>query len=97
MRLRALRPHRGGDGRLRHEGTAFLSCRFDRARLFDVSWSGCKLTGSQFTGATLRPMTSMESDWSYASFRGVDLSGADLSGQKLIEADLTDADLRGPT
>jgi uncharacterized protein YjbI with pentapeptide repeats len=78
----------------RHEGTAFLTCRFDRAKLFDVSWTGCKLTGSQFPGATLRPMTSVESDWSYASLRGVDLSGADLSGQKLTEADLTDTDLR---
>ena len=36
----------------RHEGTAFLSCRFDRAKLFDVVWDGCKLTGSQFPGAT---------------------------------------------
>ena len=78
----------------RHEGTAFLSCRFDRAKLFDVSWTGCKLTGSQFPGATMRPLTSVESDWSYASLRGVDLSGADFSGQKLTEADLTDTDLR---
>ena len=77
-----------------HEGTAFLSCRFDRARLFGVSWTGCKLTGSQFVGATLRPMTSVDSDWSYASLRGVDLSGLDLSGQRLREADLTDTDLR---
>jgi uncharacterized protein YjbI with pentapeptide repeats len=30
----------------RHTGSAFLSCRFDRARLFDVTWTGCKLTGS---------------------------------------------------
>ena len=78
----------------RHEGTAFLSCRFDRAKLFDVSWTGCKLTGSQFPGATLRPMTSVESDWSYTSLRGADLSGLDLSGQKLTEADLGEADLR---
>jgi uncharacterized protein YjbI with pentapeptide repeats len=77
-----------------HEGSAFLSCRFDRARLFDVSWTGCKLTGSQFPGATLRPMSSVECDWSYTSLRGVDLSGLDLSGQKLTEADLTDTDLR---
>jgi uncharacterized protein YjbI with pentapeptide repeats len=34
-------------GGARHLGTAFLSCRFDRARLFDVTWDGCKLTGSQ--------------------------------------------------
>ena len=42
-------------GGARHHGSAFLSCRFDRARLFDVVWEGCKLTGSQFPGAELRP------------------------------------------
>jgi uncharacterized protein YjbI with pentapeptide repeats len=78
----------------RHEGSAFLSCRFDRAKLFDVTWTACKLTGSQFPGATLRPMTTTESDWSYTSLRGADLSGLDLSGLRLSEADLTDADLR---
>ena len=45
-------------GGARHLGTAFLSCRFDRAKLFDVVWEGCKLTGSQFPGAAVRPMTS---------------------------------------
>ena len=79
----------------RHEGTAFLSCRFDRAKLFGTAWSGCKLTGSQFPGATVRPMTSVECDWSYVALRGADLSGTDLSGQRLAEADLTDADLTG--
>jgi uncharacterized protein YjbI with pentapeptide repeats len=78
----------------RHEGTAFLSCRFDRAKLFDVVWDACKLTGSHFPGATLRPMTATECDWSYTSLRGVDLSGVDLTGQRLREADLTDTDLR---
>ncbi len=78
----------------RHRGTAFLSCRFDRARLMDVVWDGCKLTGSHFPGATLRPLTSTDSDWSWTSLRGVDLSGSDLSGQRFREADLTDADLR---
>ena len=38
-------------GGSRHLGSAFLSCRFDRAWLFDVTWDGCKLTGSQFPGA----------------------------------------------
>ena len=61
-------------GGSRHLGTAFLSCRFDRARLFDVRWEGCKLTGSQFPGAELRPMTSSGSDWSWTSLRGADLS-----------------------
>jgi uncharacterized protein YjbI with pentapeptide repeats len=81
-------------GGARHLRSAFLSCRFDRARLIDVTWDGCKLTGSQFPGAQLRPMTSTECDWSYAALRGADLSGLDLSGQRFREADLTDADLR---
>ena len=63
-------------GGARHLGSAFLSCRFDRARLFDVVWEGCKLTGSQFPGADVRPMTSTGSDWSYTSLRGADLVGA---------------------
>ena len=78
----------------RHRGTAFLSCRFDRARLFNAVWEGCKLTGSHFPGAQLRPMTSTECDWSYTSLRAADLSGLDLSGQRFREADFTDADLR---
>jgi uncharacterized protein YjbI with pentapeptide repeats len=78
----------------RHTGSAFLSCRFDRARLFDSVWTGCKLTGSQFPGAVVRPLTTTDSDWSWTSLRGADLSGTDLSGQKLRECDLTDADLR---
>ena len=81
-------------GGARHHGSAFLSCRFDRARLFDVLWEGCKLTGSQFPGADVRPMTTTGSDWSYTSLRAADLSGLDLSGQRFREADLTDADLR---
>ena len=68
-----------------HEGSAFLSCRFDRATLFDVTWTSCKLTGSQFPGATLRSMATTESDWSYTSLRGADLSGLDLSGLRLAE------------
>jgi uncharacterized protein YjbI with pentapeptide repeats len=81
-------------GGSRHEGTAFLSCRFDRARLFDARFEGCKLTGSQFPGAAMRPLTSTDCDWSWTSLRGVDLAGSDLSGQRFREADLTDADLR---
>ena len=62
--------------------------------VFDVTWEGCKLTGSHFPGAQLRPMTSTECDWSYTSLRAADLSGLDLSGQRFREADFTDADLR---
>ena len=60
-------------GGSRHVGSAFLSCRFDRAKLIDVTWDGCKLTGSQFPGAQLRPMTATECDWSYVALRGADL------------------------
>src|SRR4051794_14205450 len=70
-------------GGSRHSGSAFLSCRFDRAKLFDVVWDGCKLTGSQFPGAELRPMTSTDSDWSWTSLRGVDLSGPGPLGNAL--------------
>ena len=77
-----------------HTGTAFLSCRFDRARLSNSVFEACKLTGSHFVGADLRPLETRDSDWSWTSMRGVDLSGTDLSGQRLNEADLTDADLR---
>ncbi len=77
-----------------HTGTAFLSCRFDRSRMSNSVFDACKLTGSYFLGADLRPLETRDSDWSWTSLRGVDLSGTDLSGQKLAEADLTDADLR---
>ena len=77
-----------------HTGTAFLSCRFDRARLSNSVLEACKLTGSQFLGSDLRPLEARDCDWSWTSLRGVDLSGTDLSGQKFVEADLTDADLR---
>ena len=46
------------------------------ARALHATWDGCKLTGSQFPGAQLRPMTSTDCDWSYTSLRGADLSGA---------------------
>ncbi|WP_236833549.1 pentapeptide repeat-containing protein [Blastococcus sp. MG754427] len=82
-------------GGSRHLGTAFLSCRFDRARLFDTTLDGCKLTGSHFLGASLRPLTAVDCDWSWTSLRGADLSAQQLSGQRFREADLTDADLRG--
>jgi uncharacterized protein YjbI with pentapeptide repeats len=77
-----------------HTGTAFLSCRFERARMSNSVFEACKLTGSHFPGADLRPLESRDCDWSWTSLRGVDLSGTDLSGQRFTEADLTDADLR---
>ncbi len=77
-----------------HTGTAFLSCRFERARMSNSVFEACKLTGSHFVGADLRPLETRDCDWSWTSLRGVDLSGTDLSGQRLTEADLTDADLR---
>ena len=80
-------------GGARHLGTAFLSCRFDRATLFDAAWEGCKLTGSHFparSSGRWRRRTVTGADL----LRGVDLSGLDLSGQRFREADFTDADLR---
>ncbi len=77
-----------------HTGTAFLSCRFERARMSNSVFEACKLTGSHFVAADLRPLETRDCDWSWTSLRGVNLSGSDLSGQKLVEADLTDADLR---
>jgi uncharacterized protein YjbI with pentapeptide repeats len=77
-----------------HNGTAFLSCRFERARMSNSVFEACKLTGSHFVGADLRPLETRDCDWSWTSLRGVDLSGTDLSGQRFNEADLTDADLR---
>ena len=53
-----------------------------------------KLAGSQFPGAQLRPMTTTDSDWSWTSLRGADLSGLVLAGQRFREADLAGADLR---
>ncbi len=47
----------------------------DRAPLFDVTWDGCELTGSQFPGAQLRPMTTTHGDRNWTSLRGADLSG----------------------
>ena len=90
-------------GGAKHLGTAFLTCRFDRARLFDVTWDGCKLTGSQFPGAQLRPMTTTDSDWEkdpvlpaprtlgagpWTGPREADLTGADLRESDLSSADL---------
>ena len=40
-------------------------------------------------------MTTTDSDWSWTSLRGADLSGLVLTGQRFREADLTGADLRG--
>ena len=82
-------------GGARHLGTAFLSCRFDRAKLFDAVWEGCKLdrlalpgraaaaddVDASATGATPRCAAST-------------CPGCDLSGQRFREADFTDADLR---
>ena len=40
-----------------HEDTAFLRCRFRKASLFGATLRGCKLTGSVFESAVLRPIT----------------------------------------
>jgi hypothetical protein len=63
-------------GGVRNSGTAFLSCRFDRARLFDVIWDGCKLTPRRAAAAD----DHADSDWSWTLLRGADLSGLVLAG-----------------
>jgi uncharacterized protein YjbI with pentapeptide repeats len=76
-----------------HRGTAFLRCRFRRTSLWNASFVGCKMTGSVFESAELRPLTVEGGDWSYVRLRGADLRGVSLRGVRLAEADLTDADL----
>jgi fluoroquinolone resistance protein len=76
-----------------HRGTAFLRCRFRRASLMLAEFHGCKLTGSVFESATLRPLRVEGGDWSYVRMRQADLRGVSLRGVRLAEADLTDADL----
>ena len=77
-----------------HTGTAFLSCRFERARMSNSVFEACKLTGSHFPGADLRPLETPRLRLVVDVAARVDLSGTDLSGQRFTEADLTDADLR---
>ena len=76
-----------------HRGTAFLRCRFRRASLVLAEFHGCKLTGSVFEGAELRPLTVVGGDWSYVRLRGADLRGVSFRGVRLTEADLSEADL----
>ncbi len=79
----------------RHTRTAFLRCTFRRSNLFDATFTQCKLTGSVFESAELRPLHVDGGDWSYVRLRGADLRGVSLRGVRLVEADLTDADLSG--
>ena len=78
-----------------HEDTAFLRCRFRKASLFGATLRRCKLTGSVFESAVLRPLTVEGGDWSYVALRGQSLAGVGLAGVRLREADLTGADLTG--
>ncbi len=76
-----------------HTGTAFLRCTFRRTRLYGAAFLDCKMTGSVFESAELRPLRVEGGDWSYVRLRGADLRGVSLRGVRLAEADLTDADL----
>ena len=78
-----------------HRGSAFLRCTFRRANLFDAAFVQCKMTGSVFESAELRPLRVEGGDWSYVRLRGADLRGVALRGVRLAEADLTEADLSG--
>ena len=74
-------------------GSAFLRCTFTAAVLRDATFDGCKLTGSDLSGAMLRPLRVIGGDWSYVTCAGSDLTGLDLSGVKLAEADLSESTL----
>lgn len=76
-----------------HRGSAFLRCTFRRANLFDATFVGCKMTGSEFVECDLRPLHVEGGDWSYVRLRHADLRGVSFRGVKLAEADLTAADL----
>ena len=76
-----------------HTRTAFLRCVFRRSDLFDATFVQCKLTGSVFESAELRPLTIDGGDWSYVHLRGADLRGVSFRGVRLTEADFTEADL----
>ena len=78
-----------------HEGSAFLRCTFRRASLMLAEFRGCKMTGSVFESAVLRPLTVEGGDWSYVRLRGADLRGVSFRGVRLAEADLSEADLSG--
>src|SRR4051794_31685201 len=67
----------------RHEASAFLRCRFRRTSLFGAGLVACKLTGSTFESAVLRPLTVDGGDWSYVSLRRADLTGVGLARLRL--------------
>lgn len=78
-----------------HTGSAFLRCVFRRTNLFDARFVACKMTGSVFESAELRPLHVEGGDWSYVRLRGADLRDVSLRGVRLAEADFTEADLTG--
>jgi uncharacterized protein YjbI with pentapeptide repeats len=76
-----------------HDASGFLRCLFRRTSLFGATLRECKLTGSRFEHAVLRPLVVAGGDWSYVTLRQADLAGIALTGLRLREADLTEADL----
>ncbi|SEN95816.1 pentapeptide repeat-containing protein [Paenibacillus sp. OV219] len=86
-----------------HNETAFENCRFNGANLFVSKFVACKMTGSDFSSATMDGISIIKGDWSYTNLRhsklvrqdlrGVKFHEADLSGANLEKADLRDCDL----
>lgn len=75
-----------------HTDSAFVSCTFTRCNLFDVTFTGCKLTGSTFKeSVTLRPLRVLGGDWSFVALPGADLRGTSFQGVRMREVDLTAA------
>src|SRR4029450_7602547 len=66
----------------RHTDSAFLRCTFQRATLFEATFTGCKLTGSTFDQCELRPLRITGGDWSFVGLAGADLRGVRIEGTR---------------
>ncbi len=78
-----------------HVLSAVGGCTFDGVNVFDATFEGCKLTGSELRRCTTRPMKISDGVWQGISARGADLGRLDLSDCDLRDADLSMASLAG--